>query len=89
MKRADVRERPSDVVDFLCELGFLGLEVELNRFEYLYDEENTAKVSAMASRGAEHNPDGLRRYRINRAYHGYLEIKPGSSSDPNQQTIAT
>jgi hypothetical protein len=87
IERADVRERPSDVVDFLCELAFLGMEVEQNRFEFLYDEENTAKLNAMASRGAEQNPEGLRRYRINRAYHGYLEVKPSTCADPAQAAI--
>ena len=76
------------MVDFLCELAFLGMEVEHNRFEYLYDEENTAKLSAMASRGAEQNPGGLRRYVINRAYHGYLEVKPGQGGDPHQKAMA-
>jgi hypothetical protein len=85
IERAGVGERPSDVAGFLCELAFLGMEVDHNRFEFLYDEENTAKLSAMASRNAEQNPFGLRRYRVNRAYHGYLEIKPGTGLD-NQQT---
>jgi len=87
IERADVKERPSDVVEFLCELAFLGMEVELNRFEYLYDEENASKMNAMASLGAEHNPDGLRRYRINRAYQKYLEVKRGANSDPNQVSL--
>ena len=64
------------------------MEVEHNRFEYLYDEGNKAKLSAMASRGAEQNPDGLRRYQINRAYHGYLEVKLGTATDPHQVAIA-
>lgn len=85
IERAGVIEQPSDVAEFLCELAFLGMEVEPNRFEYLYDEADTAKLRAMASRGAEQNPQGLRRYRINRAYHRYLEVKPGA--DLNQQAI--
>jgi len=81
IERAGVTEKPSDVIDFLCELAFLGMEVEHDRFEYLYDEENTAKLNAMASRGAEQNPERLRRFRINRAYHGYLEVKRSMSTD--------
>jgi hypothetical protein len=88
IERADVHERPSDVVDFLCELAFLGMEVEHNRFEFLYDEENTEKLRAMATRSAGHNPLGLRRFRINRAYHSYLEVKPGLGPHPEQQEIA-
>jgi hypothetical protein len=88
IERANVREKPSDVVDFLCELAFLGVEVEHNRFEYLYDEEHSAKLDAMANRSAEQNPSGLRRYRINRAYHGYLEVRPGTGPPPQQQVIA-
>jgi hypothetical protein len=38
IERADVKERPSDVIDFLCELAFLGMEVEQDRFEFLFDE---------------------------------------------------
>jgi hypothetical protein len=88
IERADVQERPSDVVDFLCELAFLGPEVENNRFEYMYDEENTEKLNAMASRSAAQNPAGLRRFRINHAYHKYLEVKPGLGHSPQQQSIA-
>ena len=87
IERADVEERPSDVVDFLCELAFLGPEVENNRFEYMYDEENTEKLNAMASRSAAQNPVGLRRFRINHAYHKYLEVKPGLGRSPQQQSI--
>jgi hypothetical protein len=88
IERADVRERPSDVVDFLCELAFLGMEVENNRFEFLYDEENVEKLAAMASRSAAQNPTGLRRFRINRAYHRYLEVKPGLGPPPQQRSIS-
>jgi hypothetical protein len=87
IERAGVQERPSDVVDFLCELAFLGMEVEQDRFEFLYDEENIEKLNAMASRSAAQNPSGLRRYRINRPYYRYLEVKTGISHDPHQQSI--
>jgi hypothetical protein len=87
IERADVKEKPSDVVDFLCELAFLGMEVEKDRYEFLFDEENREKLNAMANRSAAQNPAGLKRYRINRAYHKYLEIRPGSPS-PQQETIA-
>jgi hypothetical protein len=88
IERAQVRERPSDVVNFLCELAFLGMEVENNRFEFLYDEENVEKLNAMAMRNAEQNPQGLRRFCINRAYHRFLEVKPGLGPPPQQQSIA-
>jgi hypothetical protein len=88
IEHAQVHERPSDVVDFLCELAFLGMEVENNRFEFLYDEENAEKLNAMAVRNAELNPQGLRRFRINRAYHRFLEVKPGIGPPPQQQSIA-
>jgi hypothetical protein len=87
MERAGVEERPSEVADFLCDLAFLGLEVGPGRFEYLYDETNREKLSAMASRSAELNPSGLRRYRINRAYHGYLEVRPANVTSPEQQSM--
>ncbi len=84
IERAGVSELPSKVADFLCELAFIGVEVEHNRFEFLYDEAKTAKLNAMASRSAEQNPSGLRRYRINFAYHRYLEIKPDASLMPQK-----
>jgi hypothetical protein len=86
IERADVEERPSDVLDFLCELAFLGMEVEKDRYEFLFDEENREKLNAMANRSAAQNPTGLRRYRINRAYHKYLEVKPGAPA-PEQESI--
>jgi hypothetical protein len=86
VERADVKERPSDVVDFLCELAFLGVEVEQDRFEFLFDEDNKEKLNAMANRSAAQNPSGLKRFRINRAYHKYLEVKRGGPS-PRQTTI--
>jgi hypothetical protein len=87
IERADVREKPSDVLNFLCELSFLGMEIEQGRFEFLYDEEDMEKLNAMATRSAAQNPSGLRRYRINRAYHRYLEVKPGLGPPPQQQSI--
>jgi hypothetical protein len=64
------------------------VEVENNRFEFLYDEENTEKLNAMAARNANLNPSGLRRYRINRAYDRYLEVRPGTGPHPQQQFMA-
>ena len=87
IERAGLTERPSSVADFLCELAFLGMEVEHNRFEFLYDEANTAKWNAMANRSAEQNPSGLRRYRVNRAYHRYLEIKADANLTPLQSEL--
>ena len=49
-------------------------------------EDNKEKLTAMANRSASNNPSGLKRYSINRAYHKYLEVKPGSPS-PKQETI--
>ncbi len=87
IERAGVREKPSEVLTFLCEVAFLGMEVEQNRFEFLYNEEDAEKLNAMATRSASQNPLGLRRYRINRAYHRYLEVKPGLGPPPQQQSI--
>lgn len=87
IERADVRERPSDVVEFLCDLSFLGMEVEKDRFEFLFNEQSREKLNAMANRNASLNPTGMKRYRINRAYHKYLEVKLGSPS-PEQVSIS-
>ena len=63
------------------------MEVEQDRFEFLYDEEDMEKLTAMATRSAAQNPSGLRRFLINRAYHRYLEVRPGLGPSPQQRSI--
>ncbi len=63
-----------EVIHLLCELTFLGREIESNRFEYLYNEEDQGKYQVMARKTAELRGVGKERLRINDAFHSYLEI---------------
>jgi hypothetical protein len=68
-----------EVVELLCDLSFIGMEVANGRFEFLYNEENKAKFQVMARKTAQRRPEGLERFRINEAFHAYLEIIPVST----------
>jgi hypothetical protein len=74
----------NEVIDTLAELTFLGLETGTNRFEYMYDEDSKAKLQVMARKLVPDQSFGLQRFRINRAFHAYLEIKPHDSQRPDQ-----
>jgi len=76
-----------DVVDTLCEITFLGLEVGPGRFAYLYDEDSTTKVQVLARKTAAEYTSGAYRYRINKVFHAYLEIQPGKDPGSSQMTI--
>lgn len=68
-----------EVIRFLGELSFLGYEVEENRFEFIYDSSEAARVitkSNKVSSGA-----AKRRYKIHEALHSFLEL---SSAIPEQ-----
>ena len=64
----------SDVIDLLFNLTFLGREVGDNRFEFLYSEDHMVKLQVMARKAAEARLDKKERFRINEAFHSYLEI---------------
>ena len=69
-------ERLDDVLDTLCEITFLGLEVGPGRFAYMYDEDSATKLEVLARKTATDHFSGVHRYRINRVFHAYLEIQP-------------
>jgi hypothetical protein len=68
-------EKLNEVIDTLCEITFLGLEVGPGRFAYLYDEDSATKVEVLARKTAVEHFSGVHRYRINKVFHAYLEIK--------------
>ena len=80
-------EKLADVVDTLCEITFLGLEVGPGRFAFLYDEDSTTKIQVMARKTAMEYRSGVNRYRINKVFHAYLEIKRNKNLLPGQMTI--
>ncbi len=77
MKVCKISESKLDeVIELLCDLTFLGMEVENNRFELLYNEEDKGKLQVMARKTAEAHDDKIERFRINEPFHAYLEIIP-------------
>jgi hypothetical protein len=81
--------RGSDEVatDTLVELTFLGPEVGLNRFTFLYDEDSATKLQVMARKTALEHGTAPVRYRINKPFHAYLEVKTHPSLPPGQLAI--
>ncbi len=70
------KSKVDEVIELLFDLTFLGREVESNRFEYLYNEEDKVKLQVMARKTAEARVGKMERFRINEAFHAYLEIVP-------------
>lgn len=73
-------DKLDEVIELLCDLTFIGMEVANGRFEFLYNEENKAKFQVMSRKITQGHLDKLKRFRINDAFHAYLEIIPVSSS---------
>jgi len=76
MNKCDISHGDLDkIIELLCDLTFLGREVECDRFEFQYNDDYKMKLQVMARKTAETRMDKLERYRINEAFHAYLEIK--------------
>ena len=75
MAKAGIDENATDrILELLCETTFLGLEIEPDKFEYLYDENRGKVVQALAKRMAE--TSGQEWFAVNAPFHAYLEIRP-------------
>ncbi len=61
------------VIDSLCALSFLGVEVRLGDFESAGDEDERHKLAVMARKLVD-STDGVPRYKIHPAFHSYLEV---------------
>jgi hypothetical protein len=72
-------ERLQEIVELLGELTFLGFEVYPNKFEFIYDEQNTQKVFLMAEKTRIAMSQDSPRFRIHPALHSFLEIQPNRS----------
>ena len=84
MQKLGIRnEMLEAALETLCEITFLGLEVGPGRFAYMYDEDSTTKLHVMARKTAAEFTTG-NRYRINKVFHAYLEIKPHKELNPAQ-----
>ena len=60
-------------IRLLSELTFLGLEVSLNKFEFLYDHADETRILQRAKRTA--GVHGERRFKIHPAFHSLLGIQ--------------
>ncbi|RCW57322.1 P-loop ATPase, Sll1717 family [Halanaerobium sp. ST460_2HS_T2] len=63
------------VIDLLCELCFLGIEIKDGEYKFLYDDKQNKKYKVMARKTARQSEDEIRKYKINKPFHAYLEIK--------------
>lgn len=61
------------IIEMLIEALFLGVETEINTFEYLYDNTKKKVIETRANDIA--GKIGERRFRVNKAFHRFLEIK--------------
>ena len=85
---AKIPEKDTEtVIEWLARLTFIGFEVGPNRFEFLYDEQDTRKFSIMARKTADETTNGTRRFRIHPAFHAFLEIKSHPTAAPGQMNI--
>jgi hypothetical protein len=69
------------------QLTFIGPEVAPNRFDFLYDEQDTLKFAIMSRKTAIETTNGIRRFRIHPAFHAFLEVKASEMTTPGQMTI--
>jgi hypothetical protein len=67
-------DRLPSVIETLGSLTFLGYEVTPNRFEYIFDEQDTQKIRTMAAKTMANSGLGSPRYQIHPAFHAYLEV---------------
>jgi hypothetical protein len=68
-------EKEKIVFNLLCDRTFIGREVSSDDFRFQYNDEDSKKYEIMSRKTAESRPDKLKRFKINKAFHSYLEIK--------------
>jgi Cdc6-like AAA superfamily ATPase len=61
-----------EIIELLCNSTFLGLEVRVEEFEFIYDETRKKVFKSLASKIAEIR--GMQRFKINVPFHAYLGI---------------
>ncbi len=67
-------EKLPAVIEWLCDVTFLGLEVEPDSFQFVYDESKKSRDRARARKMAAQR--GVERFAINKPFHAFLGIKP-------------
>jgi hypothetical protein len=77
LQRAGVPESDSaNAIEYLRSLSFLGLETDLEKFEFAEGPKEQAKIAALAARRAE-SENRVPRYVVHPAFRPYLEIHDG------------
>ncbi len=66
-----------EAIDLLCESTFFGVEIDDERFEFMYDEDREEVFRSLARKTAERR--GEERFLINTPFRSYLEIKQASN----------
>ena len=64
-----------EIIKILCNLSFLGMEVDNDKFIFIYNEEDFIRYNVMAKHTAQRREDKMKRYKIHKAFHAYLGIK--------------
>lgn len=62
------------LIEILCEMTFIGKEIQENKFEY-YSEKRSAKVTNRLAERLAARTSQSKRYQINPAFHAYLGIE--------------
>lgn len=64
----------NELIKILCEMTFLGQEIQEGKFEY-YSEKRSIKITDKLAHKLSQRTGVPRRYQINPAFHAYLEIE--------------
>jgi hypothetical protein len=67
------RERQLSIIDSLCAISFLAVEVRPGDFASAGDEDERHKLAVLARKLVDAT-DGVPRYKIHPAFHSYLEV---------------
>ena len=76
LNRVSEKNDHKELIEFLCELTFLGLEVREDTFDFLNEKREKRIVYRLAEKTALIY--GEQRYKINKAFHSYLDISDNS-----------
>lgn len=72
--QTNIKEDINVIIDLLLDLLFMGIECRENEFTYIYDAKDKNKYSTMERKLLESTPNKIRRFKINKAFHAYLEV---------------
>lgn len=71
----DINEDIDYIVNLLIDLLFLGIQYKKNKFIFIYDDKDKHKYLTMERKYLHNNKSKIRTFKINKAFHAYLEIE--------------